>query len=193
MNIIFLFFLFLFFTNCNPDFYSHINKQPIVWELPDDTSNLIRYDGIYNTYDTSLLFSGKKRNEEFVTDGEVIFFNNGRTVKMNNVTIDSIAFHINYYKGITSKILGIYLIKGDSIFVHTPIFLYHRGKTIKYHNVHFRGIIKNRDTILDWKMVPPYPDVDLRLNDYLKKYTTPKMLYFIKNDAIRCLDSISGQ
>lgn len=55
----------------------------------------------------------------------------------------------------------------------------------------FRGIIKNRDTITDWKVVPPYPnglnkeDLDYYSN---KSGLVPKTLYFVKTDAVRCLN-----
>ena len=193
INRLILFSLIFICTNCGSRYYSNINRQKIVWELPDDTCNLIRYDGLYNAYDTSIFHSGERLNEILVTDGEVIFFKNGKVINFTSGIEDSAALDPKFYKRFSSKKLGKYTTKDDSIFVYAPISLFIWGMRLRLYYAHYSGYIKNRDTILNWKMIPPYPDVNLRLNDYLKEYTTPKMLYFIKTDAIRSLDSISAQ
>ncbi len=42
-------------------------------------------------------------------------------------------------------------------------------------------------------MVKPYPDVNPEWNFGLVHDTTPRTLYFIKNDAVKCLDSLLKQ
>ncbi|MEO6189062.1 MAG: hypothetical protein ABIO44_00570, partial [Saprospiraceae bacterium] len=56
----------------------------------------------------------------------------------------------------------------------------------------FKGYIKNRDTIIDWKMVAPFPKkVNLKWNEIFTQNKLPKTLYFMKNNAIRALDSLA--
>jgi hypothetical protein len=192
MKNIFFFFLVLSILL----FYLYVECQPIqsykeiIPQLFSDTSK-IRFDGFYNIYDTTLTHSGNKRNEEYVSDHLVVFTKEDRIFRSSGVSVDSIAFSADYYRNLKPTYFGDYSIRGDSVFAHTPIELFIRGGRLKPFSAYFSGYIKNKDTILNWKMVPPYPDVKPKWNQYFINDTTPKMLYFIKANAVGCLDSIS--
>lgn len=64
---------------------------------------------------------------------------------------------------------------------------------MKFVAANYIGHIKNADTILNWKMVPPYPNVNIQWNDYFKTDTAPKLMYFIKNDEIKKLQDIADK
>jgi hypothetical protein len=160
--------------------------------LISDTAK-IRFDGIYNPYDTSITPRGDKRNLIYKTDNFIVLFNNGKTYRCSSVSLDSAVFQEKYYTFLDSASLGNYKIINDSIFACTPTAFYKWGMRRKFFNAHYSGYIKNKDTIVDWKMVHPYPDVNPKYNFNFIYHTTPRMLYFIKNDAIRCLDSLVGQ
>lgn len=156
-------------------------------------TTIIRYDGMYNVYDTSILNSGYKANEKFTTINEVVFLKNGTIFRNGGNSIDSLIFGNDMWILIGTELkhsLGEYLIIGDSIYAYTPFQMSIGGGRFKPFNANFSGYIKNKDTILNWRMVPPYPDVDPKLNNYFVNDTTPRTLYFIKNDAVKCLDSL---
>lgn len=152
----------------------------------------IRFDGFYNTYDTSLTFSGSNRNEIYTSDYFVVFTSKNHIYRSGGVTIDSIPFTQDYYRNLKPKNIGNYWISGDSLCALVPIALFVRGGRLKLFNAHFSGEIKNKDTIINWKMIPPYPDVKPKWNQYFISDTTPRMLYFLKTEAVRYLDSIKS-
>lgn len=150
----------------------------------------IRFDGFYNTYDTSLNNNGCNRNDVYTSDHLVIFTKEDRIFRMDGVSIDSIVFTEDYYRNLKPKNIGNYWINGDSIFALVPTALFVRGGRLKLFNAYFSGVIKNKDTLINWKMIPPYPDVKPKWNQYFVSDTTPRMLYFIKTESVRYLDSI---
>ena len=83
--------------------------------------------------------------------------------------------------------------KGDTI--NAIIYLVYRAKSrirsVQLLQSHFRGIIKNRDTIKQWQMVPPYSKTaeEFHMNESLLRYLkTPKDLYFKPMPAKKMLD-----
>ena len=191
-NLLLMLFLSCIFQSCRTSQPTPNNLENITKEFSIDT-NRIRFNGIYNTYDTSLTHRGDRSNEISVTDVFIVFIKKNKIFRDGCCTIDSIAFQPEFYKRLDSAWIGTYMIKRDSIFAYIPTGLYKYGGMTRTLNANYSGYIKNRDTIIDWKMVPPFPDVNPKANGNFIYHTTPRMLYFIKNDAVRCLDSIAGQ
>jgi hypothetical protein len=55
-------------------------------------------------------------------------------------------------------------------------------------NFNYRGYIKNRDTITDWKAIKPYPkDITKNAVSLNPRLFNPQTLYFVKTDAVKCL------
>ncbi len=152
----------------------------------------IKHGGIYNTYDTTLLPCGVKRSILYKTDHFIVFLQKSRIYRNGLVSQSNIFFKDDYYKqNVDSNRLGKYKIKDDTIHAIIPTSFALRGMRMKYFDAYFQGYIKNADTILDWKMVPPYPKVNPKFNDYFTYELTPKLLYFIKNNAVIYLDSLT--
>ena len=160
-------------------------------------STKLRYDGMYNVFDTSfVLLTGDISDKVYVTTREVVFLKSGKIHRNGGVNLDSLIFGNDMWILIGTELkhsLGEYLIIGDSIYAYTPSRMSLGGGRFKSFNANFSGYIKNKDTILNWRMIPPYPDVDPTLNNYFVNDTTPRTLYFIKNDAVKCLDSLLAQ
>ena len=160
-----------------------------------DTCKL-RDDGMYNVYDTTKLHNGNKVNDEFTTSREVVFLKNGKIFKSGGYSIDSLIYKDEYWVRLSTEYInlwGNYRIINDSIYAYSPFSLSIGGGRFKPFYANFIGYVKNKDTILNWRMVPPYPDVDPEINNYFINDTTPQLLYFIKNNAIRVADSLLSQ
>lgn len=149
----------------------------------------IRTDGMYNMLDTTLLPSGQPAMEHYTTQGLVVFATDTTLYRDNGVTIDSLPFNCRYYQLYNRKADGEYYIKGDSVFA-TVATTFVVGARYRSFLAHFRGYIKNRDTITDWKVVPPYPKkVTRRATNAVenKDLFAPQVMYFIPTDAVKCL------
>lgn len=68
------------------------------------------------------------------------------------------------------------------------------GQRFQYRLVHYRGILKNRDTIVQWQMVPPYPKVNMKWNkERFDLLCTPKTLHFFESKKLSIGDSVVRQ
>ncbi|MDP4264166.1 MAG: hypothetical protein Q8941_16680 [Bacteroidota bacterium] len=121
-------------------------------------------------------------------DKPILFFSNGLVAYSYRLYFDSIGFVNNQIKfGTQEKSYindwGVYQIEKDTI--RAEIYLVF-GMGLNFHGrfqrliCNFQGILKNRDTILNWHLVPPFPQnptyaIDGTLFDNLKK---PKDLFF---------------
>lgn len=154
----------------------------------------LSFDGLYNTYDTSRMNCGDKTSEHYTTYHFLIFLK-GETIFYTNIlgTLDNAPFKREFYKRFKPDELGSYKIVGDSLYATIPSYFALSGMRLRLFDAHYAGYIKNSDTIVGWKMIPPYPKVKPRLNDYFKTDTAPKMLYFIKNDAVNALEEIADK
>jgi hypothetical protein len=48
--------------------------------------------------------------------------------------------------------------------------------------------VKTRDTITEWKVIPPYPKDFTKFVKKINKHLfEPHTLYFVKTDAVKCL------
>ena len=183
----------ILFQSCKSNYQTPNNIGQLALEISAIDTNKIRFDGIYNVYDTSLLYSGEKANEAYVTINDVVFTKNGFVHRGSGVTTDSIHFTKESWLRSCLKfnyLWGNYITVGDSIYAYTQLEMFIRGGRLKPFYANFSGYIKNRDTILNWRMVRPYPKVNPEWNQNFINDTTPRMLYFIKNDAVKCLDTL---
>jgi hypothetical protein len=179
--ILFLFAFILPSVEYSASFY----KEDGLMNTPN-----IRLDGFYNTFDTSFSVNcGKRAYERYTTKDIVVFlrdnqvFYNGR---MGSYSMPD--FQNGYLQREGPKMIGTYRIKGDSLYATIPTqFLLH-AQRYEYFSAHYVGFIKNEDTILSWKMVPPYPKIKLKFNEFFHVDTTPKMLYFVKYDKVKELE-----
>jgi|GEM_PF-4939235 len=137
-----------------------------------DTSK-VRFDGVY--------FSDNENTGEIVLTNQkgVAVWGSGSSKETHNC---------DFYQKINTSFIGQFTIIGNEIFAFAPYTYIKRGKIYFSYLTHFRGEIKNKDTITNWRVVPPYPP---ELNDKYLKYNfkrmRPRNLYFVKSEAVRCL------
>jgi hypothetical protein len=117
----------------------------------------------------------------------LIFFENGY-VAWNTymASFDSLTFNMNMRKrGIIKKggfnNWGVYEVKNDT--VNAMIYIEYGGHYFHPTLVlvtHFQGLIVDRDSILNWHMVPPYPkEINKYGNEsFLTHYSRPLNFYF---------------
>ncbi len=155
----------------------------------------LRRDGLYSVYDTSVLQNGERVNEHYKVN-KLLNIVNDSLIHCENFSgyTDYRALSLNHYKSYRVDYrdgLGRYIIKNDTIFAKTIIILKGAGGTQNLHEAYFQGIVKNKNTITNWKMVRPYPNANLRWNyDNFKHLTKPHTFYFIESHELLGLDSL---
>src|SRR5690606_5985067 len=132
--------------------------------------------------------------EHYVTYHSLVFLRNNRTFYFSRAgTRDNRPFKKDFYNNSMLKESGTYKIIEDSIHATISTMFFAAGNRLIYLKANYIGYMKNRDTILGWKMIPPYPKIKLRFNEFFPEDTTAKMLYFIKNDAVGALEEIANK
>ena len=137
-------------------------------ENPQIPKNKINFNGAY-TFISEERFSipvtdanGKTNYvDTFYLNYPIFFFENGMVMNSRVIFVDTTEANLLLPKGSKYKfsynIWGVYKISNDTI--TAKLFLLYVGKgLVKYYSeTNFRGIIKNKDTIIQWHMVEPYP------------------------------------
>lgn len=184
-------------TGCAYKVKTQIQPLSIIETYKLDTTK-IRFDGYYNNIvDTIFYSNGYKYNfpKSSISDRLVVFNKNKNIYIEGGATIDSSSFTCKYYQDIeiwykthNENYLGRFTIKNDSVYAYalTSIRIRAGGVTDVYCN--YKGYIKNRDTITDWGIVPPYSeDFTKFVIENNKNLLRPHTLYFVKTDAVKCL------
>ena len=159
-------------------------------------STKIRYDGFY----TNLCLDSLKNNSidyRNVTAVDMVIFNRNSKIRSDyyGAIKGNEPFTCRYYEDIVKirkekKILyfGNFSIKNDSIYAYVPIYLALTGHRFVQLNFIYKGYLKSKDTIVDWRVIKPYPGnitkVAIKLNPRLFQ---AQSLYFVKTDAVKCL------
>ena len=153
----------------------------------------LRHDGVYALYDTALsLNSDRKWSEIHNIYSPLIVVNHQNAIFLNYLNfVDSSVLRIETYKAQGndfSKYVGTYYVVNDTIFATLPTSLMMVGERRKLILANYRGIIKNRDTIINWQLVPPYPKVNKKHNNDLELLRMPHLLYFVESKELSGLD-----
>jgi hypothetical protein len=184
MKKIFLIILVILLSNCSPV------KELVAFDIINNKFdvNKIRYDGYYTVLE---------RDKHLTSLCDVVF-NHQAKVNINffglqNNEAKNCEFYKNIDKFKTNKLLpvGKFTITGDEIYAFAPYTLRIRGSLPRTYMTHFKGNIKNRDTIVNWHVIEPYPhkigkselENPINIIDI-----TPKVLVFVQTDAVKCLD-----
>jgi len=187
-----IFCLFVFISCGSPYKVIDLTGPPII----SVNHSTLKYDGLYAIFDTSTLSCGEKVSERYTIFSPLVIINS----KKANWEYGGSSFNydeltLKYYQKhpYLCESTGTYTINNDTLFAKLPIFLYRRGAIRNLFNAYFQGIIKNKDTIIDWHMVQPYPKADPKFNDSFKFLKTPHLLYFIEGKELLGLDSLYKQ
>jgi hypothetical protein len=149
---------------------------------PGDTAH-VRMDGGYQLKYVKDSFSRYGEEGPYLY-GAIFFFDNGAVhYAGSSSTLDNLkAWHQKYDTKDTRLNWGVYQMASDTLKV--IIFKPYPGGLLggqKLYASHYTGIVKNRDSILQWHLTPPYPAVNLKAgeNQYLiEKEKKPVNLYF---------------
>ncbi len=183
--------ILLFITSCNVS----LVKNGVVYAGESD-ENVLRQDGLYQTRCKDLSIARGDWCNVCITYGPLNIINpNKIDYCWDCGAEDSSWFFLkNYYKGDTKYYIepGNYIVRNDTLFANIPISLPGNNwlgwYIYKPYECSFQGYIKNQDTIVDWHLVPPYPNIKTKKN-YMD-LVEPKMLYFIESKELLGLDSL---
>ena len=150
-------------------------------------SSKLKWDGIY--VNVNPRFSKFKYNDLYC------FYKNNLILRSIGYAIDSNTEVNQFVKyGVMQTYgnwWGTYSFKGDTIsaIIYWP-FNRHNANLYANTSCHYKGILMNGDSIVDWKMIPPYPEYDKQFNaDYITVEIKPKTFYFMKFPAKLMVDS----
>ena len=102
------------------------------------------------------------------------------------------------FKSITEKILlkncygiswGKFSIENNLIKVNFCYQFFARGLRMKYFDANFEGVIRDENTITNWRMVAPYPKVNNELNKNFEELKISKTLKFVPEEGITLIHS----
>lgn len=171
-------FFFLLVFSCGQ---TRIFTKDFITKINEPTTNLknkIRFDGVYHeATDTNAV--------GMYIYGAIVFFENGATYSAgSSKSLEEFQVYYPTYKDDKNDfyLWGVYNIIYDTI--TAIIFTPYPGGLLggeKLYESHFQGIIKNRDSILQWHLVPPYPQVSKRAGDnvwLINNAKEPINLYF---------------
>jgi len=182
----------LFITSCNVS----LVRNGVVYSGESD-ENVLRWDGLYQTRCTDLSIPRGDWCNTCITYGPVNIMNSNMIDYCWGCSAeDSSYFFLKnyYYRGNPKYYIdpGNYIVRNDTIYANIPIYLHGNNwlgwYIYKPYECSFIGRIKNRDTIVDWHLVPPYPNIKIKEN-YMD-LVRPRMLYFIESEELLGLDSL---
>ena len=135
-----------------------------------------RFDGAYSLESDTINKWGEPCEKNFVYS-PLIFVNDSNFFWSNySAGSDSTIIKLDFYTSnpySLSRKLGYFVQQGDTLFLKTAIRLYRRGNRVVYHEAYFKGTMLNNDTIVDWHMVPQYPNEDVKVNNNFEFFTQP--------------------
>lgn len=186
----------LFLTSCAYKVKTPVQAISIIEAYKLDTTK-IRFNGYYNLIADTIAFSNgyKYTFARHTTDNLTVFNQNKNIYICGGATIDNSAKSCEFYQRIVNwsqthkeDYLGKYTIKNDSIYAYALTHIVIRAGGVADVYCNYRGYVKNRDTIIDWKIIQPYPkDFTKFVIENNKNLLKPHILYFVKTDAVKCL------
>lgn len=154
----------------------------------EDTGKL-RFDGLYSTYANEGL-CGPQHNLPFkalnyfvLLDNKKIYYN------ARGGACDSPDFLDYSFEHWACKMVGTYTVHNDTMYANIPVIFSHPCRAVKLATTHYKGYVKNADTVVGWRMVPPYPKLKEKYKSYFVEDTIPKLMYFLKNNSIVTLEN----
>ncbi|GEM54931.1 hypothetical protein B0A58_02810 [Flavobacterium branchiophilum NBRC 15030 = ATCC 35035] len=178
----------LFLLSCSS--YNHSNYGFEIENCSNLNDTLVRKDGFY----TEILEKGHTSVRELFFIGENVVKTNGSSYDNE---YDRYTFYKNYKEVYKNEILkSKYCIVGKRIFAYAnqsiiKDCIIHACSDLIYLN--FEGEIKNKDSIVNWHLVPPFPKFNKKEMELNKDLFEPKTLIFVKSDAVKKLNNPQNQ
>jgi hypothetical protein len=188
LKVLVIFLTVFQFVSCLSVTHSKEYFSKNINNIPSVSSKNLNLDGAFN---------GNNDTTNFVLERPFYFFENGLTYCSDaTITSDEKTYNCSSYqkKSIKDQSFnwGIFEIIGDTIKAYID-FVYYGPPTI-IRLTTFQGILKGRDTILDWHMVEPFPKLNKNLKEgYSHLMTEHRMLYSKPVYYKRCMDSVAKE
>jgi hypothetical protein len=155
-----------------------------------DTTFRFRTEGLYSAIDAEI----DTFEEKFKTIIPLIILNNQKAILINEAYSHNATLHLkHYFVHNFTDYVGDYVIRNDTIWAKLPILFNGRGMIPKIYESYFQGEIKNRDTLVNWRMIRPFPKINRNLNEDFEFLTKPHQLGFIESKELSGLDSLYQQ
>lgn len=214
-NVIFIIFFFQFcglFFSCRSTIYVQKPTDIFGAILRDSAkkyNQVIQYDGVYHHIDETDIHVDKdyeNGNPKNYADtpfiGKSIYFLESNLIGSQMAACsDSNEFisRLKIYESMERDVIndwGVYKIEKDTIkaiiyYAYTGGNILGKGYTQRLLT-HFEGYLKNKDTIIGWHMVQPYPypKIPFEPNSYeFNTFLKPRDLYFKKVPVDTIIDS----
>ena len=184
---IYLMILFIFLSSCG--LYTEMPTQKFTSLLKGKSNKSLshlNFDGMYQqinveNYHRDYYENGKKYQVDTpYVDRPLFFFESGLIVFSQVLyplkeSFDKVMLTYGTQKESFYNQWGVFDMVGDTIRAYIYIDFAAKGRLL----CNFEGIVKNRDTILQWHMIQPYPKkVPLVSHWVIEKLSKPKNLYF---------------
>ncbi|MGJ7030925.1 hypothetical protein [Niabella hirudinis] len=159
---------------------------------PKCDTALLKFDGFYSVIDTSILPSGERTQGVFTSIYPVTFTKNNKVyIISGNTAVGYPSVRCDTYVNVNNADIGRYYIQNNEIIAFALVTLAMKGGSyFSRYWLHFKGEIKNRDTIVNWRAVSPFPDKvgKTEINDEQnRRIFKPNQLHFQENSAVKCL------
>ena len=157
-----------------------------------DTAFVLRSDGLYSAVAVEI----DTFEQKFKSIIPLNILNNKKATMTLEANFNDVAFRLEYHVNtrLFTAYVGDYVIRNDTIWAKLPILLNGRGMIPKIYESYFQGEIKNRDTIVNWRMIRPFPKANRNWNDEgFKLLIKPHQLHFIESKELLGLDSLYQQ
>jgi hypothetical protein len=182
MRLIILLIILTMLISCHPYKVYKISGLDLN-TIQADTSLALRSDGLYNTLDVTM----DTLEEKFKTLTPLIVFNTQKAMLIEKGYFNDVALRLEGYTKVPNFIdyVGNYVIRKDTIWAKLPILMLGRGEIPEIYESYFQGELKNRDTIVNWRMIRPFPKANRNWNaEIFTHLTKPHPLYFIESKEL---------
>ncbi len=191
-----LLIIIVIFTSCAYKIKEPIQSTSFIDSVTLDTTK-IRFDGFYNLIEDTIIFrNGTKyyfprsntNNVRIFNKNKNLYFSSGKINEYSPLNCEFYQKENKRYNEYNIK-YPKFTIKNDSIYTYHGILItVGAGQRIPVF-CNFRGFVKTRDTITDWKIIPPYPkDFTKFVKKNNEELFKPHTLIFIKTNAVKCLE-----
>jgi hypothetical protein len=185
--------IFLILTSCRSYIEQPSQKFSALLKSTKDRSNgKLNFEGVYHQIKSSYHLGLDYKDgmptryvDTVYLDHPIFFFENGLMAYSNSIYLDSAGFnqvmwYIRTQQDVNINNWGVYEVKHDTIKATLYCTFSKGGYGSQRLLCHFEGIAHGRDTIYQWKIVPPYPNHLIRGDalDDLTLLKIPRDIYF---------------
>jgi len=155
-----------------------INAQSKV--KSDCSGTLLKFNAFYSFYDTTKDNDGIPYFNRYKYITPFLFGKNGEFYQFPFSTNDS-KYLSEKIKTSNTLDSGKYTVRGNEVIIEGYFTFYGWGMRLKKYKAIYQGTIIDEGKGILIKIIPPYPKINMRLNNYLKPDIAGK-IYLLKED-----------